>query len=172
MGFRGIAMDVTDARGREAERRQAQGMEIIGMLGGRIAHKFNNILGTIIGCTELSLFSIEEGTTVYRHLTEILKAGNLAKDLVGQILTISHHEEQYLRPVRVSLIIKEVIKNLQASSPATIKIQQRIETDSDMVQAVPTQIHQMLMNPVKTRHYFLDYQVQAKLLCQQILIDL
>ena len=128
------------------ELHRARRMEIIGMLAGRIAHKFSNILGAIIGCTELSLLNIEKNSKVYRHLTEVLRAGNRAKNLVEQILTISRHKEQDLKPIRVSPIIREVIKSLNASLPGTIEIKQYIETDSDIVQAIPAQIHHVLMN--------------------------
>ena len=116
------------------------------MLAGRIAHKFGNILGAIIGCTELSLLNIETNSTVHRHLTEVLKAGNRAKNLVEQILVISHHRGQDRKPVRVDIIIQDFVKKLQPSLPPTIEILLCIETDSATVQALPAHIHQMLMN--------------------------
>ncbi|MBW2018772.1 MAG: PAS domain S-box protein [Deltaproteobacteria bacterium] len=141
-----IMHDITEREQLERQLRQAQKMEAIGTLAGGIAHDFNNILGAVIGCTEMSLFDVPEGTPVHRHLLEVLNAGNRAKDLVNQILAFSRQTEQERKPVKISLIIKETLKLLRASLPTTIKIRQYIETDSDMVLADPTQIHQVLMN--------------------------
>ena len=68
-----------------------------------------------------------------------------ARDLVKQILTFSRQSEQELQPVRISLIVKEALKLLKASLPATIEVRQNISSDN-LVSADPTQIHQILMN--------------------------
>ena len=63
-----------------------------------------------------------------------------------QILAFSRQSEEKPRPLRVSPIIKEVLKLLRASLPSTIQIHQNICSDLDTVLADPTQIHQILMN--------------------------
>ncbi|MBN1932996.1 MAG: response regulator [Desulfobacterales bacterium] len=130
----------------ESQLRHAQKIEAIGTLAGGIAHDFNNILGIILGYTELALLEIPESTSLERKLNEIFKASNRAKDLVNQILTFSRQGEQERKPIRISLIIKEVLKMLRASLPATIEIRQNINNNLSMVLSDPTQIHQVLMN--------------------------
>ncbi|MEQ8153254.1 MAG: ATP-binding protein, partial [Smithellaceae bacterium] len=63
-----------------------------------------------------------------------------------QILTFSRKSDEKLLPLRVSPIIKEVLKLLRATLPSTIKISENIDSNSDTVLADPTQIHQILMN--------------------------
>jgi signal transduction histidine kinase len=121
-------------------------MEAIGALTGGITHRFNNILGAMIGCTELSLLDIEKGTQVHHHLTEVLKAGERGKNLLKQIQILYRRKEKTWRPVKISLIIKEVIQNLRAVFSETTEIRESIETDSDIIEADPVQIHQVLMN--------------------------
>ncbi|MBW2115841.1 MAG: hybrid sensor histidine kinase/response regulator, partial [Deltaproteobacteria bacterium] len=63
-----------------------------------------------------------------------------------QILAFSRKGEQERIPVQISLIVKEALKLLRSSLPTTIEIRQNIESDTGIVEADPTQIHQILMN--------------------------
>lgn len=130
----------------EDQLRQARNMEAIGTLTGGITHRFNNILGAMIGCTELSLLDIEKGTQVYHHLTEVLKAGERGRNLLKQIQILCRQKEKHWKPVKISPIIKDVIQTFRALLPNTIEVRESIETDSDIIEADPVQIHQVLMN--------------------------
>jgi PAS domain S-box-containing protein len=141
-----IERDVTHEAELETQLRQAQKMEAIGTLAGGIAHDFNNILAAIMGFTEMALYDVPEGKPGRRNLEQVFKAGYRGKDLVKQIITFSRRSEQERRPMLLNPIVKEALKLLRASLPTTIDIRQNIETQSGMVLADPTQIHQVLMN--------------------------
>jgi PAS domain S-box-containing protein len=144
--FLWFTKDVTEERQLEKQLRQAQKMESIGTLAGGIAHDFNNILSSILGYTELTLAVMpQEETQLSHYVNAILKAGERARDLVGQILTFSRQGEQIQAPVQVHLILKETLKLLRSSLPATIEIRQKID-DAGSTIADPTQIHQVIMN--------------------------
>jgi nitrogen-specific signal transduction histidine kinase/ActR/RegA family two-component response regulator len=140
------ARDVTDVVHAERQLRQVQKLEALGILAGGIAHDFNNILAAIIGYTELTLMKADDPDAVRKNLTEVRKAGHRAKDLVGHILSFSRRSEGERKPILVSPIVKEAVKLLKASLPATIEIQQNVERDSGTVLADPIQIYQVLMN--------------------------
>lgn len=129
----------------ETELRQAQKMEAIGTLAGGIAHDFNNILAAIMGYTEMAMENAPGAPLVQKDLTEVLKAGTRAKDLVYQILTFSRQTEQEAKPVKMKLVVKEAAKLLRASLPSTIEVLWNIQSESS-VMADPTQIHQVVMN--------------------------
>jgi PAS domain S-box-containing protein len=130
----------------ENQLRQAQKMEAIGTLAGGIAHDFNNILGAIIGYVEIASLQVPEDNKAKESLKGVLKAGHRAKNLVKQILTFSRNSEQERIPMQISPIVKEAIKLLRSSLPTTIEIRQNIESDTGIMEADPTQIHQILMN--------------------------
>ena len=130
----------------EAKLRQAHKMEAIGTLAGGIAHDFNNILTAILGYTELAIGDIDNPKNLRKDLDEVFKGGNRAKELVKQILAFSHKSAKQLEPLRVQIVIKEVLQLLRSSIPTTIEIKQNIDPDCEIVLADPTQIHQVIMN--------------------------
>jgi signal transduction histidine kinase len=141
-----IYEDVTERKQLEAHLQQAQKMEAIGTLAGGIAHDFNNILAAILGYGELLAFDMQKDTCAWQNLQAVLKSTHRAKDLVGQILAFSRQNELNLMPVQISSIIKETLKMLRASLPTTIEIRRKIEITDGVINANPTQIHQVLMN--------------------------
>jgi PAS domain S-box-containing protein len=130
----------------QAHLRQTQKMEAIGTLAGGIAHDFNNVLAAIMGFTELTLVDLPMDTEAHGNLEQVLKAANRAKDLVSQILSFSRRGDQEKKPVEIGPIIKEALKLLRASLPATIEIQTRLHVERGKVLANPVQIHQLIMN--------------------------
>ena len=129
-----------------AELHQAQKLEAIGTLAGGIAHDFNNILAAIMGFSELTLLKTGLDSEVANNLRQVLKASQRAKDLVLQILTFSRKTETDRHPIQASLIIKEALKLLQATLPATAQLQQHIVAKETMILADPTEIHQVITN--------------------------
>jgi CheY-like chemotaxis protein len=75
----------------------------------------------------------------------VLRAGERAKNLVKQILTFSRQAQQEREPVQMRPIVKEALKFLRASLPASIEIRQDIQSDAP-VMADPTQLYQVIMN--------------------------
>ncbi len=130
----------------EAQLQQAQKMEAIGTLAGGIAHDFNNILQSIILNTELAIFDNSSGKSIAYRLEEVLNSSRRATDLVKQILTFSRQSERELKPLQISIVVKEALKMLRSSLPTTIEIKKDIHSKSDLVMADPTQIHQVIMN--------------------------
>jgi len=130
----------------EVQLSQKQKMEAIGTLAGGIAHDFNNILAAMQGYVELSLEDLPEDAAVRDNLEQVLSCGNRAAKLVRQILTFSRKDQQEKGVLQIGSIVKEVLKMLRSSLPATIKIRRKIEADSSLVLADPTQLHQVLVN--------------------------
>ncbi len=125
--------------------RRAQKMEAIGTLAAGISHDFNNILGIVMGYAEMAMLRTEDVVT-RKHLDQVLKASFRARDLVRQILYFSRQEERVKRSVDILPIVKEALKLLRSSLPATIQIRQNIQEPPYIVLADPIQIHQVLTN--------------------------
>lgn len=141
-----IYEDLTTPKRLEAQLQQAQKMEAVGTLAGGIAHDFNNILMAIMGNAEICLDSFREQSPERFSIEQILQASLRARELVKQILTFSRQTEHELKPIKISVVVKEALRLLRASLPTDIEIYQKIADGRDTVLADPTQIHQVLMN--------------------------
>ncbi len=147
VGSFGMITDVTERMSLQKRLQQAQRMEAIGTLAGGIAHDFNNILGAIIGYGQLIKFDLpKDSSQSLRYLEGVLKAADRAKNLVQQILTFSRQAREERKPLLLVPIIKESIKFLRASIPTSIEIRLHLESETSVVLADPTQMHQVLMN--------------------------
>jgi signal transduction histidine kinase len=129
----------------EENLRQAQRMETLGTLAGGIAHDFNNILTSVVGFSQLAMAAAKPESKQYERLKEIFKAGLRASDLVQQILTFARKSEREIKPVQISPLLKEIIKFLRSTLPASIEINQDIKTGQRTL-ADPSQIHQIIVN--------------------------
>ncbi len=141
-----VKRDVTGQAAMERRLRQAQKLEALGTLAGGIAHDFNNVLAAIIGYGQMTAERLSEGSPEQADLDQVLSAAYRAKNLVRQILTFSRKREQERQPVLLHLIAGEALELLRPSLPATIEIERTIDKNCGVVNADPTQIHQIIMN--------------------------
>ncbi len=149
----GMIFDVTERKSAEAanleleERiRHSQKLEAIGTLAGGVAHDFNNVLGIIMGYTDLALGETSPGTKIHDKLVHIWKASTRAKDIIRQLLTFSRKVGPKKQPVNAVPVVEEVLTFLRSTLPSTITINVRSSKEKIMINADPTQIHQVIMN--------------------------
>ncbi len=67
-------------------------MESVGRLAGGVAHDFNNMLGVILGHTELALLKADEDNDLISDLKEIQTAAKRSTDITKQLLAFARKE--------------------------------------------------------------------------------
>lgn len=151
--IRGTGQDITEQKLIELEKNKlelqlnhAQKMETIGTLAGGVAHDINNILGIIIGNTELSLDDVPEWNPAYSNLKEIVKAVLRAKEVIRQLLTFSRNMDMKKETIDVVSVVKDALKFLRSTISTTIEIEKDINVPNPNIVADPTQINQIIMN--------------------------
>ena len=141
-----ILLDVTREVLLSEHSRQAQKMEALGTLAGGIAHDFNNILAAIVINTELALLDGPEPEASRQYLPLVLDAAERGKELVKQVLAFSRKKSREPKPVRLAPVVREALRFLRASLPATIEIKDTITAEDGVTLSDATEIHQVLMN--------------------------
>ena len=131
----------------ETQLRHSQKLEALGNLAGGIAHDLNNTLVPILALSKLGMKRFPEGSSDYKDLDTIARAGVHARDLVKQVLAFSRKEQSVKREVDLAALAGDTLKMLRASLPATIRIVESIATVPP-IHADPTQLNQVVMNLV------------------------
>lgn len=74
-----------------------------------------------------------------------MESSRRAAELVRQILSFSRQTDQKKYLIPLTSVVTEVLTLLRSSLPATIEIENQFHSTS-LVEADPTQVHQVLMN--------------------------
>ncbi len=130
----------------ESRLMQAQKLETIGALAGGLAHDFNNILGTIIGYSEMMLEENMENTGIRDKIIKIISAVTKAKNITGQILTFSRQVEQERIAVNVKEVLEETVGFIESGKPDNVIIKCDIRETGSFVLADPIQLFRVFLN--------------------------
>jgi PAS domain S-box-containing protein len=148
-----IWRDITEQKQIEEERNklqlhlaQSQKMESIGQLAGGVAHDFNNMLGVIIGNTDLALDQVPPELPLHSDLEEIRKAAQRSADLTRQLLAFAR--KQAINPIVLNLndSISSMLKMLRRLIGEDIDLVWMPEADRPKVMIDPSQLDQILTN--------------------------
>ncbi len=144
--LQGFVRDASERLALEAQLRQSQKMEAMGVLAAGIAHDFNNILTAIRGNVALAAQDLPVGNAATSRLLDIESAAERATELVQRILAFSRPRPPAAERVNLTTLIDEVVKLLRPSLPAGVELKTSLPKASPVVSADPGQLHQVLMN--------------------------
>jgi PAS domain S-box-containing protein len=151
--FLAIIFDITDRRQAEAEREklqaqllQAQKMESVGRLAGGVAHDFNNMLGAILGYSELALDQIEPGQPLFENLQGIRKAAQRSADLTRQLLAFARRQTAMPKVLDLNDTVEGMLGMLRRLIGEDIDLHWLPATKLWPVKIDPSQLDQILVN--------------------------
>lgn len=130
----------------EAGLQQARRMETVGALASGVAHNFNNIVGAILGYTEMARERVPPDSRLAGNLDEIRLAAERALALVDQILTFGRRGTPQRKLVRIRDLVDETASMLEASLPLRIELRVRDSSGDTRIPADPARLQQVLMN--------------------------
>ena len=118
LGLVGIFKDMTEYESLTEQLTHTHKMEAIGKLSGGVAHDLNNMIGGIMGATEVMESRLaKEGDTRYDKLLAIVRgAAENARELTGNLLAFSWKNKLLSTPVSA----KEVVEKTLALAKRTV----------------------------------------------------
>lgn len=151
----GVAIDVTEARVAEENRRQLeaqmqhlQKLESLGLLAGGIAHDFNNLLVSILGFADLAFGRLEVAHPARSNLEKVVGSAERAAVLVKQLLAYSGQGQFVIETFQVARLLEEVGELIAVSLSKKANLVMREVGDPAYVLADRAQLHQVVMNLV------------------------
>jgi PAS domain S-box-containing protein len=146
VGASHIARDITEQKNMEAQLRQTQKLESLGVLAGGLAHDFNNLLTGIIGNASLAVEAIERPEAVRAHSQEILRASERAALLVRQMLAYAGKARYIVEPTDLSQQVTDIVELLRTSIPRSVDLKLQLERGLPPIDADRSQLQQLIMN--------------------------
>jgi PAS domain S-box-containing protein len=142
----------------EEQLRQKYKMEAVGTMAGGIAHDFNNHLAIILGNVEMAALKLPDGSPAGRYIEKAKTAANRSREVISQILLYSRRDLHNLKPVRLSINIKETLSLLHSTTPKSVEIRTTIAKEAEplVISADPTQLQQILINLFRNAVYAIE----------------
>jgi signal transduction histidine kinase/CheY-like chemotaxis protein len=125
---------------------RARRMQMIGSLASGIAHNFNNIIGAILGYSEMVEPQLTPGTKPAQHIDEIRRAAERGRDLIDNILAFGRRRDACVRPVQVRALLEEAASLLRASLPSGVELIIEDVPSDVVVSGEPAQLQQVILN--------------------------
>ncbi len=141
-----VKRDITDEIKREEQYRQAQKMESIGRLAGGMAHDFNNMLGVILGYTDMALAQVDSSLPLHGDLKEIQIASERSADLTRQLLAFARRQTIMPKVIDLNQTLSGMLNMLQRLIGEDIGLDWMPETEIWPVMVDPSQVDQVLVN--------------------------
>jgi len=148
-----VARDVTERQRHDAERvalahqlQQAHTLESLGVLAGRIAHDFNNILTVVLGhgigeAPELSRESCDKN-----RLKKIELAASRA--VCRHLLAYVGKTPRVKSEINLAVLVKEVVAMLKMGMAQNVALQHDVKSDVPKVFGMRGKVQQVVMNLV------------------------
>lgn len=118
----GISTDITYRKKQEQLMQRSQKMDALGKLTGGIAHDYNNMLGVVIGYSELLKLSLADNETLYKYADEIHLASERGANLSKKLLSFSRPQTGENQVVDVNELLNEQQDMLEKVLTARIKL--------------------------------------------------
>ncbi len=145
--------DITKNKQAEEEKEKLQGqliqsqkLEAVGILAGGVAHDFNNMLGAIIGYTELTMGHMEASDPFRNNLGKILDTADRSAALTRQLLAFAR--KQTVAPIVFDLneSVESMLKMLRRLIGENIDLVWLPGPGRHTVKMDPSQLDQIMAN--------------------------
>ena len=149
----GFARDISERKAAEADKAklqeqlaQAQKMESVGRLAGGVAHDFNNMLGVILGYSELALEKIGQSNSLYTDLMNIRSAAQRSAELTRQLLAFARKQTVAPKVLQLNETVAGMLKMVKRLIGEDVELVWRPGEELWPVKIDPSQIDQILAN--------------------------
>jgi len=131
---------------REAQLRQAQKMEALGLLAGGVAHDFNNLLTSILGFSNLALESLAEDHPVREDIKEVISGAERAAKLTAQLLAVGRKQALQIKALDLNEVVSSMVLLLKRTLGEDVSLNIQLADDVGLVEGDSGGVEQIILN--------------------------
>jgi len=124
IGAASIVQDITERKQQDEQLRRSLKMDALGKLTGGIAHDYNNMLGVILGYSQLlqEMYSEQEQPKLNQYIQHISHAAERGANLTKKLLTFTRHKSSNEESVNINSLLEYEKDMLEKTLTARIKL--------------------------------------------------
>ena len=130
----------------QAQLYQSQKMESVALLAGGVAHDFNNMLGVILGHTEMAQEQVDPNLPLFKDLEKIHNAAERSTNLTRQLLTFARKQSVSPKVLDLNNTVEGMLTMLRRLIGENINLLWMPAPGLWPVKVDPAQIDQILAN--------------------------
>jgi two-component system cell cycle sensor histidine kinase/response regulator CckA len=144
----GVMLDLTERRRTEEHLQETLRMEAVGRLAGGIAHDLNNMLGAILGFSDLLERNLDPDDPRREDTRQISRAAERSAALTRQLLAFARRELIQPQLLDINTIVRHSRPMLSSLLGENVELALQLSPDVLVVYADARQIEQTLVNLV------------------------
>ena len=154
-----IGNDITERMQIEADRRKldvrlnrAEKMESLGTLAGGVAHDLNNVLGVLVGYSELLTEKIPESSPLRKYVDNIMLSGIRGAAIIQDLLTLARRGVPVSQAVNLNRVLAAFFETPEFEKLKTVHsgvtFNMHLEKDLLNIMGSPVHLEKTVMNLV------------------------
>jgi PAS domain S-box-containing protein len=186
-GFLGLSRDTTERRRVEEARREleerlqrSEKMEALGTLAGGVAHDLNNVLGVLVGYSELLAEKLPEESPLRRYADSILQSGIRGAAIIQDLLDLARRGVAVSEVVDLNRVVFDYLRtpefeNLKYHHPQ-VNIRTELAEGLLNIKGSPVHLGKAIMNlasnateaisgrgevAIRTENRYLDHPIRG-----------
>ncbi|MCH8150485.1 MAG: PAS domain S-box protein [Planctomycetes bacterium] len=145
-GVASMVMDLSEREALEAQLRNTQKLESLGVLASGVAHDFNSSLTVILGNTALVKSTENLPARVYQYLEAVEEAGFRAKDFIDHLLAYARTGRHKPQPTNLNAVVESALTFVRSSINKRHELKSRLAKQLPTILADHSQVEQVILN--------------------------
>jgi PAS domain S-box-containing protein len=172
--------NITEQKKIEARLHRAEKMEALGALAGGVAHDLNNVLGALVGYSELLMIKLPEDGSLKRYAQHILQSSERGAAIIQDLLTLARRGVTVSEVANINKVVADYLESPEyeklKSYHCNVLVRTELAEDLFNIKGSPVHLGKTVMNlvsnaveavsdvgivTVKTENRYVDYAISG-----------